>query len=770
MVALVQSAETEVTRSAVTNSISQSLQFIPAGTYIRGGQSIGEGGFFKDHPGYDGSDENPRHPVRLTKPFYLGTTEVTVSQFRQFQEATSYQTTAERNGAGIVGLDVHEPEKDWRAKFAFRQKPEFTWKSAGFAQQDDHPVVGVSWQDAQAFCRWLSGKEEGATYRLPNEAEWEYSCRGGSDTYFSWGDSYREIHRLANIGNTELERAHPERVLIQWIVNVEIDPGDPHVYTSPAGSYPANSWGIRDMHGNVWEWCQDLYLDTAYTAYKAPSYGRPIPRAIDPLNTETFNDDGDWRVIRGGSWFTSPLYCRSAVKSYYGSDDAAAYIGFRVVREASSEEIAAARQAFDAEERSRSIVKEAVGQFGSERGTDLRVQFSSTPSRDVTRELRHIGGLTEVHFSTGGRMDGALIADIAAVPSLRVLHLHHSGPNVTNEQFRPLAARTELEKLHISAYSTLTDDVVQHFAGLTNLYSLHLNCEKLTDDGLRQLRNLTKLRDLDIQGTLSNGEILAELKGTPLESLSVRRMTDETAEQLINFPALTSLTIYDSPMTERGFAAITGLRRLRMLRLRDCANIAPSAFAALANMHSLRTLDVLNTPVGDETLALLTNLELTSLELNSENVTDIGMQHVCSMLTLNRLVLGAKTRVTDRGLKHLWRLNRLKQFDLYSTHITGTGFATLAELPELYSLRLTSPALTDAVFGYLSETPVLNSLELGTQAAESSASLTDAGLQLLADKPNWRSLTINRRGTAITTNGIDQLRRVLKNTRLDVRE
>ena len=278
---------------------------------------------------------------------------------------------------------------------------------------------------------------------------------------------------------------------------------------------------------------------------------------------------------------------------------------------------------------------------------------------------------------------------------------------------------------------------------------MHLNGDKLTDDGIRQLRNLTKLRDLDVQDTVSNGEFLNKLKAERLESLSVRRISDETAEQLRKYSSLTSLTIYDSPMTERGFAAITELRRLRTLRLRDCTNIAPSAFAGLAKMHSLRTLDVLNTPVGDETLTLLTNLELTSLELNSENVTDTGMQHVFSMLTLNRLVLGAKTRVTDRGLRHLWRLNRLNQFDLYSPHITGAAFSTLAELPELYSLRLTSPALTDAAFGYLSETPVLNNLELGTQTAENSASLTDAGLQLLADKPNWRSLAINRRGTAI---------------------
>ena len=378
--------QTAPSQPAVTNSIGQSLQFVPAGSYLRGGRNIGPGGFYKDHVAYDGADEHPRHPVRLTQPFYLATTEVTVAQFRQFVEATGYQTSAEKSGAGIVGFDPHEPKRDRRAKFAFRQKPEFNWKSPGFVQQENHPVTGVSWQDTQAFCRWLSEKEN-ARYRLPTEAEWEYACRSGSDTFFAWGESYKTIHRLANVGNVELEKTHPDRVLIQWIVHVDKDPGDPHVYTAPVGSYPANAWGLRDMHGNVWEWCQDQYLDTAYAKYKQPKYGTPTPRAIDPLNTESFNDDGDWRVIRGGSWFTSPLFCRSAIRSYYEVGDAAAYIGFRVVREASAAEIAAAKAAFNAEEEARSAVEQTIGKFESERGTDLRVRISGIPPAECLSEV-----------------------------------------------------------------------------------------------------------------------------------------------------------------------------------------------------------------------------------------------------------------------------------------------------------------------------------------------------------------------------------------------
>ena len=754
---------------AVTNSIGQRLQFIVAGSYIRGGKSLGPGGFFKHNVQYDSADERPLHPVRLTKPFYLAATEVTVAQFRQFVEATWHKTSAERSGAGIIGFDPHEPEEDRRAKFGFRQKPEFTWTSPGFQQADNHPVTGVSWEDTQAFCRWLSEKE-GATYRLPTEAEWDYACRAGTGTYFSWGDSYKNIYQLANIGNVELERAHPDRVLIQWLVYVDRDPGDAHIYTAPVGSYPANPWGIQDMHGNVWEWCQDHYIDTAYAGYKQPRYGEPTPRAVDPVSKESFNDDGDWRVIRGGSWFTSPTSCRSAIRSYFEANAAAAYLGFRVVRDASPIEVAQANTAFNAEEQARSVVEQAVGKFESQRGTDLRVRFSSVPPPEVSRQMRLIGELSEVHVNAQANMTSELLEDIAAVSSLKNLHLHHSGSELTDAAFAPLANSTGLEHLQISSYPAITDDCLQSIGRLTNLKVLHLQGDKITDGGLRQLSGLTQLKELQVHATQANGAFLSSLADAPLEQLTVSRLTDEAAQELTQFPNLTRPYVYDSPMTEQGFAAIYGLRRLKSLRLRNCSNIPSAALTGLAKMRSLTALDLLEMPVGDDTLELITNLELTSLALNSEHVTDLGMRHICSILTLNQLELGKKSRISDRGLKHLWRLNRLNRLSMFSPLISGRGFSTLAELPKLYSLRLTSPALTDEAFGYLSESPLLNHVERGWSDQENSGELTDTGLQPLGDKANFRHLSINTRGTQITSAGIDQLRTTLKNTRLEVRE
>ena len=593
-----------------TNSIGQKLRYIPAGSYIRGGRDPRTGGFYKNHPEYHIYDEVPRHPVRLTRPFYLATTEVTVGQFRAFVEATGHQTSAESTSTGIVGFDPHNSNTDPPARFGFRKKADFTWKSPGFEQGDDHPVVGVSYEDAQAFCKWLSEKE-GARYRLPTEAEWEYACRAGDDKYFSWGDSYEGIHKLANVGNAELERSHPKLALTQWVVRPDDDPGDPHVYTAPVGSYPASRWGMHDMHGNVWEWCQDRYLDTAYEQFKAPEHGRPIDRAIDPLNDQSFTTEGDWRIIRGGSWFTSPLYCRSAIRTFWGAADAAAYLGFRVARDASADEVAAARADFEAEERARAAVEGIVGPLRSDNGTDLHLEYQEPLTPELTRELKRIGGLTRLSFSTQGKMKGELIADIAAVPKLRKLTLWWSGhEGVNDDHLAPLAACRHLEELKIGAYPTLTDQSLKHLTSLTNLRTLVLGGENLTDDGLKQLASLKQLRELDIQGTLSDGSVLDVLKAAPLETLEVRRLTDETAALLKHFPNLKSLGVYDSSMTDAGFAAIAGLKRLQYLTMRNCPNIPSSSFTALGNMHSLTRIDMRDTPFGDEALAVITNLDL----------------------------------------------------------------------------------------------------------------------------------------------------------------
>jgi len=321
-----------------TNSLGMKFQRIEAGEYDRGhnhsGQceelvvafprSISPRGF--------ASEESPRHRVRISRPFDMGAHEVTRGQFARFVRETEYRTTCERSGKGAVGfapISTEERARTGRHR-PFRQAAEYTWRRPGFEQTDEHPVVAVSWEDAQAFCRWLSEKE-GARYRLPTEAEWEYACRAGATTWFSFGDTFREkIHRHANVANVELDRKQPGLATSQWLLDVDREPSDGHAFTAPVGSYRPNTWGLYDLHGNVWEWCQDRYLDTSYRSLTKEFGKQP---AVDPLNTQAGDQHGQWRVIRGGSWCNGPILCRSATRGFFDAPQAACYLGFRVVRE-----------------------------------------------------------------------------------------------------------------------------------------------------------------------------------------------------------------------------------------------------------------------------------------------------------------------------------------------------------------------------------------------------------------------------------------------------
>jgi formylglycine-generating enzyme required for sulfatase activity len=325
--------------SAQTTADKLGLEFrlIPSGEYERGHDHSGQceelaAAFPRSiTPRGFAHDERPRHRVRISRPFEMATCEVTVAQFRRFVEAAGYRTSAEATSEGMVGFvdrSAEEIEATGRRR-RFQRRPEFVWSSPGFPQQDSHPVVGVSWRDAQEFCRWLSAQDE-AHYRLPTEAEWEYACRAGTSGWFSFGDEFRgEIHKHANVAGTELEKRHPGMAMRQWLLDPNRDPADDWIYTAPAGSQRPNPWGLCDLHGNVWEWCDDRYLDTAYR--ELPN-GHRAP-VVDPRNDDDAADDGDWRVIRGGSWANGPLLCRSGTRGFFDASDAACYLGFRIVRE-----------------------------------------------------------------------------------------------------------------------------------------------------------------------------------------------------------------------------------------------------------------------------------------------------------------------------------------------------------------------------------------------------------------------------------------------------
>lgn len=225
-------------------------------------------GFVRINPGrfqmgsHNGQwDERPAHEVVISQAFYLGVTEVTNVQYEQFDP----------NHRRLRGKN-------------------------GFSKADDEAAVFVSWQDARAFCQWLS-REQGLPYRLPTEAEWEYACRAGTSTPYVTGDA--------------LPQAFHKNAKNSWFPSRR-DGGD--VVPLQVGKTPPNPWGLKDMHGNVEEWCLDWY-----GPYEAGTKVNPVGRA-----------EGDFRVTRGGSHSTPLAYLRSANRMGSLPEDRHWLIGFRV--------------------------------------------------------------------------------------------------------------------------------------------------------------------------------------------------------------------------------------------------------------------------------------------------------------------------------------------------------------------------------------------------------------------------------------------------------
>ena len=242
--------------------------------------------------------------MRITRPFYLGACHVTRGQFRQFLADTGYKTDAEKNAkSGACGWN---PVKK---TFTF-QNEGYSWRKAGFEQTDEHPVINVSWNDAVAFCKWLSGKE-GHSYRLPTEAEWEYACRAGTKTRYYNGD---DPEKLAKVGNGADAAARAKRPDMTHAIKAS----NGYVFTAPVGKFRPNAWGLYDMHGNAWQWCAGLVQ-------------REILRHIPGHRPICPGPDGN-RVLRGGSWFNGPDRTRSARRDASPPSSRGDEVGFRVAR------------------------------------------------------------------------------------------------------------------------------------------------------------------------------------------------------------------------------------------------------------------------------------------------------------------------------------------------------------------------------------------------------------------------------------------------------
>jgi sulfatase modifying factor 1 len=282
----------------LANSIGMGMVFVPAGEFLMGLECSPEQAarLYGGAPDWY-ANEQPRHHVRLSKPVMLGLHHVTRGQFGVFAAETGYKTDAEKDGFAQV----------WNGS-KFAKTSGFSWHKPGIDQTDDHPVTCVTWNDAVAFCQWLS-RREGRVYRLPTEAEWEYAYRAGTQTAYTWGDDPNAGKGWANCADADGRTAHPGWVTFDW--------SDGYVYTAPAASFRPNGWGLYDMAGNAWQWCADWYGEYAEGG------------AVDPAGPA----EGTKRVLRGGSWFGAPCSSRAAYRSKISPAYRGQNVGFRVAAE-----------------------------------------------------------------------------------------------------------------------------------------------------------------------------------------------------------------------------------------------------------------------------------------------------------------------------------------------------------------------------------------------------------------------------------------------------
>ena len=200
-------------------------------------------------------------------------------------------------------------QEQWRAVARFPQINRALKADPASFKGDKRPVEQVNWYEAKEFCDRLSQHTK-RKYELPSEAEWEYACRAGTTTPFHFGETITTD--LANYRGTDYEE-------FKWSGSYGEGPkGKYREETTPVGTFPANNFGLWDMHGNVWEWCEDRWHDN-------------YQNALTDGSSWLSDTKSSYRVLRGGSWYFIPRVCRSAARNGVNPENADYYFGFRVV-------------------------------------------------------------------------------------------------------------------------------------------------------------------------------------------------------------------------------------------------------------------------------------------------------------------------------------------------------------------------------------------------------------------------------------------------------
>ncbi|MEI6758195.1 MAG: formylglycine-generating enzyme family protein [Chlorobium sp.] len=249
----------------------------------------------ENEPERDGNDE-AQHQVKVSE-FYLCKHAVTLAEFKKFIDESGYQTDAEKANSSRIW-----DGKEWKDKEGINWRHGVSGNER-MLDEYNHPVLHVSWNDAVAYCGWLS-KKSGKKFRLPTEAEWEYACRAGTTTPFNTGENL-----TTDQANYDGNYPYNNNTKGQFREN-----------TVPVDSLVPNAWGLCNMHGNVYEWCSDWYGQNYYDECKAKGI------VENPAGPET----GSRRVLRGGSWYNFARRCRSAYRNRDTPAYRFNYSGFRL--------------------------------------------------------------------------------------------------------------------------------------------------------------------------------------------------------------------------------------------------------------------------------------------------------------------------------------------------------------------------------------------------------------------------------------------------------
>ncbi|MFW6159159.1 MAG: SUMF1/EgtB/PvdO family nonheme iron enzyme, partial [Planctomycetota bacterium] len=576
-----------------------------------------------------------------------------------------------------------------------------------------NPVENVSWDDCQRFLKKLNAMVKGARCGLPTEAEWEYACRAGSKGAYCFGEDEKATGDYAwHNGNSD---------------------ETPHA----VGQKKPNAWGLYDMHGNVWEWCQDPYGQSYYeTSPEADPRGPP---------------EGGSHVMRGGSWKSDPEDCRSAERHRRSPTHAADNLGLRVVlrgdieaeargraedaaraawqkirdyagargvTKASAKPLSEALDRFEEKYGSTTFAASVAGKVATLRdrvrpllpvirfesklpltvtvveGTDrvgrlLRRGLGKTPADGEGIEIP-VGALWYVGpVKIEGFSDAHLTRLVTECREKRVPGLSlRSDPHYkkfgtfTDAGLEALTRCPHLQYLDLRASRKISDAGMASVGRLTKLRYLGLkDCGQIGDTGLRHLAGLAELRHLQLSYnkslTAEGLQALAEFRELRvLDLMFVKKVDDKTVELLSRLPHLWSLNLSGTRVTSGCVESLARMRSLRSLGLSG-TDMKGEALAPLASLPALESLGLSGT-VGDETLPVVARCKsLKRLSLAGAQITDAGLAHLKKLDRLEYLCLNACKKITDGCVRHLRDMLSLNHVELWTTQISKEARAGL---------------------------------------------------------------------------------------------